>query len=67
MHEMSYCEGVLEAVLTALASSPSTIDDIDRLVKRLGATEKGRDVLPEGWAAFWPSVVDARKRLGTQP
>ncbi len=59
--------GVLEAVLSALASSPSTIDDIDRLVKRLSATEKGRDVLPEGWAAFWPSVVDARTRLRTQP
>lgn len=57
--------GVLEAVLTALASSPSTIDDIDRLVTRLSATEKGRDVLPEGWAAFWPSVVDARSRLRT--
>jgi hypothetical protein len=55
--------GILEAVLTALASSPATIDDIDRLVKRLTATEQGRKVLPEGWDAFWPSVVEARSRL----
>lgn len=59
--------GVLEAVLTALATSPSTIDDIDRLVRRLTATEQGRKVLPDGWDAFWPSVVDARSRLRTHP
>jgi hypothetical protein len=59
--------GVLEAVLTALASSPGTIDDIDRLVKRLSTTEQGKKVLPDGWDAFWPSVVEARSRLGTQP
>ena len=58
--------GVLEAVLTALAISPGTIDDIDRLVKRLTATEQGRKVLPDGWDAFWPSVVDARSRLRSQ-
>jgi hypothetical protein len=59
--------GVLEAVLTALATSPGTIDDIDRLVKRLTATEQGRKVLPDGWDAFWPSVVEARSRLRTRP
>jgi hypothetical protein len=59
--------GVLEAVLTALASAPATIDDIDRLVTRLSATEKGMAVLPEGWAAFWPSVVEARSRLKAGP
>jgi hypothetical protein len=59
--------GVLEAVLIALAASPATIDDIDRLVKRMSATEQGRKVLPDGWDAFWPSVVDARSRLGTKP
>ena len=59
--------GVLEAVLTALATSPGTIDDIDRLVKRLTATEQGRKVLPDGWDAFWPSVVEARSRLRTKP
>ncbi|HUY07884.1 MAG TPA: phospholipase D family protein [Candidatus Dormibacteraeota bacterium] len=59
--------GVLEAVLIALASSPATIDDIDRLVKQISATEQGRRVLPDGWDAFWLSVVGARSRLGTKP
>jgi hypothetical protein len=58
--------GILEAVLTALAASPGTIDDIDHLVKRLTATEQGRKVLPAGWDAFWPSVVEARARLRAQ-
>lgn len=59
--------GVLEAVLTALATSPRTIDDIDRLVTRLAATEQGRKVLPEGWNEFWPSVAAARDRLRIRP
>lgn len=57
--------GLLEAVLTALASTPGAIDDIDRLVKRLSATEQGRQVLPDGWGEFWPAVVEARSRLRT--
>jgi hypothetical protein len=55
--------GLLEAVLSALASAPNAIDDIDRLVKRLTATERGRQVLPPGWDDFWPSVTEARSRL----
>lgn len=59
--------GVLEAVLTALSSSPGTIDDIDRLVTRLTATEQGLKVLPDGWNGFWPSVIEARSWLGARP
>jgi len=58
--------GLLEAVLIALVSAPGAIDDIDRLVKRLTATEQGRQVLPDDWDAFWPSVVQARSRVGTR-
>lgn len=58
--------GFLESVLAALTSTPGAIDDIDRLVKRLSATEQGRNVLPPGWDEFWPSVVEARSRLGTR-
>jgi hypothetical protein len=54
--------GVLEAVLAALATSPGAIDDIDRLVTRLAATERGRTVLPDGWSDFWQSVAAARER-----
>ena len=57
--------GLLEAVVNALAEAPGAIDDIARLVKRLTATEQGRQVLPDGWQAFWPAVVEARSRLGT--
>jgi PLD-like domain len=56
--------GVLEAVLGTLATSPRMIDDIDRLVARLSASEQGRKVLPDDWNEFWPSVVTARERLG---
>lgn len=59
--------GLMESVLTALTSTPGTIDDIDRLVKRLSTTEQGRQVLPPGWDDFWPSVVEARSRLGSRP
>ena len=55
--------GLLESVLAALASAPGAIDDIDRLVRQLSATEQGRQVLPDGWAGFWPSVLEARSRL----
>jgi hypothetical protein len=58
--------GVLEAVLDALATAPRTIDDIDRLVTRLSASQQGRNLLPDGWNDFWPSVVTARDRLGTR-
>lgn len=55
--------GVLEAVLAALATSTRAIDDIDRLVTRLGTSEQGRKVLPPGWGEFWPSVTAARDHL----
>jgi len=55
--------GLLEAVLASLASSPGTIDDIDRIVKQLGSTDRGREIIPDGWADFWPSVVEARSQL----
>jgi hypothetical protein len=58
--------GVLEAVLTALATSPTTIDDIDRLVTRLEATEEGHKVMPPGWGEFWRSVTTARKHVRTR-
>jgi hypothetical protein len=58
--------GLLEALLKALARSPSTIDDVERLVGRLRATESGRQVLPEGWDDLWSAVMYARVRLEVQ-
>ena len=56
-------EGVLEAMASALADHPQTIDEIDRLVARLKATDEGLAVLPEGWDALWPSILNVRREL----
>lgn len=55
--------GVLELVLRALAESPSAIDDLDRLIRRLQATDAGRGVLPDGLDELWGTVQEARKEL----
>lgn len=52
--------GVLEALVTALADHPRSIDEIDHLVVRLSQTEEGRDVLPDGWDDLWPAILEAR-------
>lgn len=55
--------GVLELVLRALADSPAALDDLDRLVSRLGATTAGREVLPDGFDELWATVQAARRVL----
>jgi hypothetical protein len=55
--------GVLELVLRALAESPSVLEDLDRLIRRLQATDAGRGVLPEGLDELWGTVQEARKVL----
>ena len=60
--------GVLEMVLRALADRPSALDDLDRLVQRLQATERGREVLPEGFEQLWQVVREAHQQdLGRTP
>lgn len=56
--------GVVEALAVALAEHPGSLDDIDRLVDRLSATEEGRKVLPSGWDDVWAAVTAARVELG---
>ncbi len=55
--------GVLESLVTALADQPQSIDEIDRLVTRLSATEEGKNHLPPGWDAMWSQVLIARETL----
>jgi hypothetical protein len=55
--------GVFELVLRALADRPQALTDLDRLVRRLQATEAGRGVLPDGFAAFWQVVEEAQRQL----
>jgi len=55
--------GVFELVLRALADRPDALADLDRLVRRLQATDTGRRVLPDGFDTLWPTVVEAHRRL----
>lgn len=56
--------GLLESLMEALAVSPASIGDVERLVERLQGTTEGRKVLPPGWDDLWSVVVEARKRVG---
>jgi hypothetical protein len=55
--------GVFELVLRALADRPDALLDLDRLVRRLQATDTGRRVLPDGFDVLWPIVLEAHRRL----
>ena len=55
--------GIFELILRALADRPEALTDLDRLVRRLQATESGRQVLPDGFEALWEVVADARSQL----
>ena len=59
--------GVLELVLQALADRPDALLDLDRLVTRLRRTEKGRQVLPEGFDDFWAGAMAALDAMDGQP
>ena len=59
--------GLLESILSVLASNPDSVMDIDRLATRLEATEEGRKILPSGWSSFWASVMEAHSKLGGTP
>ena len=48
----------------ALAEHPGSLDEIDRLVTRLSATDEGRKVLPEGGEELWAAVTAARVEVG---
>lgn len=52
--------GILELVLQGLATNPAALDDLDGLVRRLSATEEGRQMLPEGFEELWSAVSEAR-------
>ena len=52
--------GVFEALARALATNPSALDDLGRLVDRLRSTDAGRSTLPEGFDELWTAVTDAR-------
>ena len=54
-------------VLQALADRPDALLDLDRLVTRLRRTEKGRQVLPQGFDDFWAEAMAALDTMDGQP
>ncbi|MGE0305020.1 MAG: phospholipase D family protein [Acidimicrobiia bacterium] len=59
--------GVFEAMLRALATNQSALDDLGRLVERLRATPEGKLRLPDGFEELWTAVAAARTKLADVP
>lgn len=51
--------GLLEPLLRTLARNPEKLDRVARLVSDLRSSEKGRDLLPEGFDELWDAVSSA--------
>ena len=58
--------GVFETLVRALGTGTSVLADIAPLVERLRRSEKGRQVLPEGFGELWDLVWAARDQLTGQ-
>ena len=54
--------GLFELVVRSVADRPEAIDQLDRLISRLQATERGRAILPEGFIDLWAITSEARQR-----
>ena len=55
--------GVFEALTRALATNPTALDDLGRLVDRLRTTAEGRNTLPDGFDELWDAVTAAQETL----
>lgn len=56
-------KSLLEPLLRTLASEPSRLDEIDRLLTDLDASDAGRKLLPPGWREIWGPVWEARQKV----
>jgi hypothetical protein len=54
---------LLEALLRSLSRDPERIEQAARLIRDLGKTPEGRDLLPEGLDEIWGPVWAAREEL----
>ena len=54
---------LFEALVRALSRSPDKIDRIVEVVERLGRTSAGEEVLPEGFASLWETILQARSSM----
>lgn len=55
---------LLEPLLRTLEREPSRLDEIERILRDLSATEEGRAKLPPDLDAVWPAVWQARAEVG---
>jgi hypothetical protein len=60
---------LLEAMVSALASQPVKLDQIDRLLEELKKTPEGTAIIPEGLLEVWQTIWRVRKerRDGQKP
>lgn len=60
---------LLEAMVSALASQPVKLDQIDRLLEELKKTPEGTAIIPEGLLDLWQTIWRVRKecRDGQNP
>ncbi len=56
--------GVFELLVRSVVDHPRAIGDLDRLITRLEATERGREILPPGFTELWAITREARERFG---
>lgn len=59
--------GLFELLVRSVADRPQAIDDLDRLITRLQATERGREILPDGFTDLWAITLEARQRAAEVP
>ncbi len=59
--------GLFEMLVRAVADRPDAIEDLDRLVSRLQETERGKQVLPEGFSPLWTVILEAHQRSAMKP
>lgn len=55
-------EALLESLLHTYERAPDRLDEIARMIDDLRATGRGHEILPEGFAAIWEPIWQARQR-----
>lgn len=58
--------GVLELLMRGLVDQPKQLDDLARLVERLASTDRGRQLLPKGFAELWTVIDEVRRDVMTE-
>jgi hypothetical protein len=55
---------LFESLVRALDRDPARLDRVDRLVRELLGSERGRELLPAGFEELWASIWQARQEVG---